>query len=220
MPRFETIFAKWAANYDDTVLKNPGEYHEVFEGYTRILATIVEKLKQPKKGKVIDIGTGTGNLAGFLIKAGFQVMAIEPSKEMRKIAKRKFPELEIYEGDFLNFPEKLRKVHGIVSSYAFHHLTDEEKADAIRNFNQHLVMGGQVIFADTVYENLKFKEELLRDTKARGYMGLLKDLKREYYTTIDVLKNQFTAAGFEVEFTRMNKFVWIMDAKKIKEVEN
>ncbi|KEF36179.1 methylase involved in ubiquinone/menaquinone biosynthesis [Schinkia azotoformans MEV2011] len=207
---FIELFDEWAESYDNTVVGHDEEYKEVFEGYDEILEEVASKVN----GTVIEFGVGTGNLSKKLLEKGHNVIGIEPSKEMRAMAKQKVPTLSLLDGDFLNLPELNIKIDAIVSTWAFHHLTDEEKNVAIGKYGHLLEKGGKVVFADTVYENSDAKRAIIEDAEQKGYKNLVDDLNREYYTMQDVLREQFTEHGFYITFKQLNKFVWLIEAEK------
>lgn len=120
---FNGLFDEWAHTYDSFVQGEDIQYKEVFARYEEILEDVVNK----SFGNVLEFGVGTGNLTNKLLLVGHTVYGIEPSREMRTIAKQKLPEgFSITEGDFLSF-DVPDSIDTIVSTYAFHHLTDEEK---------------------------------------------------------------------------------------------
>ena len=55
---------------------------------------------------------------------------------------------------------------------------------------------------------------MIRFEKMRGHVNLVEDVNREYYTTLPVMKSLIEAAGFTVEFTQLNNYVWLIDATK------
>ncbi|WP_338157051.1 methyltransferase domain-containing protein [Inconstantimicrobium porci] len=116
-------------------------------------------------------------------------------------------------GTFLSIPIEDHSLDAIINSYAFHHLTDDEKKEAVKLFKNKLQKDGLVIIADTMYESEIAKENILNDVKSSGYSSLLHDLETEFYTTHKILKNIFEHEGFKVSFLQMNKFVWILTAK-------
>jgi putative AdoMet-dependent methyltransferase len=207
---FIGLFDEWAESYDATVDGHDIEYKEVFDGYDEILDIVASRVS----GTIIEFGLGTGNLSKLLIEKGHKVIGVEPSKEMRTIAQQKLPNLEIHDGDFLNLPVISEKIDGIVSTYAFHHLTDEEKNIAIKNYSDLLHSGGKIVFADTAYKNEAAKRAIIEDAEQKGYTNLVKDLNTEYYTFLGVLDQLFTQNGFSVSFKQLNTFVWLIEATK------
>lgn len=208
---FIPLFDDWAGHYDDTVTGHDNEYREVFKGYEEILDQVVAR----SKGQVLEFGVGTGNLTARLLKAGHEVLGIEPSQVMRQKAIAKLGEdTIIIDGDFLEFQsEKL--IDTFVSTYAFHHLTDEEKQKAIAIYSKLLRSGGKIVFADTMYLSRDEHIRAIEEAKDAGFLKLATDLATEYYPTIPFLQNILEKNGFKVSFERCNQFVWIIEAEKI-----
>ena len=212
--RFNALFDGWADAYDSTVANTDGEYQEVFENYQNILKTTVKQIDKPEGAIVLDIGTGTGNLGYVASLANYRVTGIEPNFKMRQIAVQKYPSIHFTDGSFFNIPADDQSIDAIISSYAFHHLSDDEKFAAAKVFADKLKPFGKVVFADTMYDSLETREAILQDALAKGFNNLAHDLQTEFYTTHEVLKDAFTSAGFTVTFEKMNKFVWVLTATK------
>lgn len=212
--RFNALFDGWADAYDATVDNKDGEYQEVFENYQDILKETVKQIDKPEGAKVLDIGSGTGNLSYIASLANYSVTGVDPNQKMRQLAGKKYPGLYFIDGSFLNIPAPDESLDAIISSYAFHHLSDDEKGEAIKKFSSKLKSQGKVIIADTMYASIGVRKELLQDALSKGYTHLSNDLETEFYTTHDILKNLFIHAGFRVILKQMNKFVWILTAVK------
>lgn len=211
---FNELFNEWSHSYDQTVTGHDPEYEEVFIDYEKILSTVANK----SNGTVLEFGVGTGNLTAILNKKGLNVIGIEPSEGMRTIAKQKLKNITILDGDFLEFPQIDVPIDTIVSTYAFHHLTDEEKEVAIGKYSTILNEGGRILFADTVFPTEEAKQEKIRESLQRNFHRLAEDLQREYYTTIPVLQHIFDKYGFTIAFTKLNPFVWLIEAKKERRI--
>ncbi|MFZ3577347.1 class I SAM-dependent DNA methyltransferase [Virgibacillus sp. DJP39] len=207
---FIKLFEDWADSYDSSVSGEDPQYAAVFQHYDKIL----DEVARYSSGNVMEFGVGTGNLTLKLLKNSEKVFGIEPSSAMRKIAAEKLPELSLYEGDFLSFPRFDDKMDTVVSTYAFHHLTDTEKDKAISGFTKLLTDKGKVVFADTMFESVVAKEAIITAAEEKGYKDLVEDLNREYYPYISTLQELFEKNDFHVSFKRMNTFVWLVIAKK------
>ena len=206
---FIEIFEQWAESYDATVTGETIEYKEVFLNYQELL----EEVANRATGHVLEFGVGTGNLTQNLINKGHFVTGIEPSPAMRKIANEKLGhQVSIFDGDFLDFPKI--GANTIVSTYAFHHLTDKEKETAFSIYGNLLKNDGKIVFADTMYESKEAYNMAIENALANGFGNLAEDLQREYYTTIPILKDLLEKNGFTVSFNRWNDFVWILEAVK------
>lgn len=208
---FIDLFDGWASSYDQTVSGEDVEYKEVFAHYDDILNAVVDYTNGPN---VIEFGVGTGNLTKKLINRGHSVIGIEPSSEMLKIAQIKVPDAKVHDGDFIDFPKPQVPVQSIVSSYAFHHLTDEEKDVAIGKYSSILEKGGRIVFADTVFETKASKRRAIETAIASHYNNLADDLSVEYYSDIPTLQAICKKYHFEVMFEQKNKYVWVMVAEK------
>ncbi|HEY5586918.1 MAG TPA: methyltransferase domain-containing protein [Ruminiclostridium sp.] len=213
--KYNFLFDSWADAYDETVYDKNGEYHEVFENYQGILEQTVTEIAKAPGATVLDLGSGTGNLSHIASLANYKVIGIDPNKKMRDISKGKFPNIDFVDGGFLNIPQDNNSIEAIISSYAFHHLSDEDKKLAALLFSTKLKTNGKVIITDTMYSSAKVKNDLLEDSLEKNYTSLAEDLQTEFYTTHQVLSEIFTFAGFKVSFKQMNKFVWILTAIKI-----
>ncbi|MFJ9291098.1 class I SAM-dependent DNA methyltransferase [Bacillus halotolerans] len=208
---FIPLFEDWAATYDQTVQGFDIQYKEAFRGYDDILNAIVSR----SGIRVLEFGPGTGNLTAKLLEAGKSVFGVEPSPAMRKLASDKLRgRAEIVDGDFLTFSEPPFQADTIVSSYAFHHLTDEEKRAAIKQYGKYLHMHDKIVFADTVFEHEEAYNQAIDKARSQGFYQLANDLKTEHYPTLETMKEMFTAEGFAVQFIQQNDFVWIMEAIK------
>lgn len=207
---FIEIFEDWADSYDESVTGHDIEYRLVFEHYDRILSEVANR----SFGHVVEFGPGTGNLTEQLLNRGLTVTAFEPSPSMRKLALKKVGnKAEIRAGDFLSF-EAMDNIGTIVSSYAFHHLTDKEKEEAIGSYSNLLQNGGKIVFADTMYKSVEAYKRAILDAKEQGFHNLAEDLEREYYTTIPFLTTTMETYNFSVSFEQFNDFVWIMEGIK------
>lgn len=205
---FNELFEEWSHSYDQTVSGDDAEYKEVFSNYEEILTAVADRAK----GIVVEFGVGTGNLTTKLVDHHLHVIGIEPSVNMRKIAQSKLPNVKIIDGDFLEF-HVIEDIDTFVSTYAFHHLTDEEKGIAIAKYSERLNPNGRIVFADTVFMSDEAKQDMITESESRGFNRLAEDLQREYYTTIPVLKNLLEKNGFTVSFTQLNRFVWLIEAQ-------
>lgn len=208
---FVDIFDEWADSYEASVSGADPEYRDVFEGYEKILNAVVSSVS----GTVIEFGTGTGNLTDKLIGAGISVIGIEPNTKMRHATAIRFPSIRVIDGDLLQFETGTERIDAVVSTYVFHHLTDDEKREALQKYAALLSANGKVVFADTAFISEDAKLAQIAKERARGFHHVADDLEREYYTTIPILTKLFDEAGFQVHFTKMNDFVWLMEAKKL-----
>ena len=206
---FVEIFDEWVESYDASVSGQDPQYRDVFDRYEEILTAVTDI----SFGTVVEFGTGTGNLTAKLLEASYNVIGIEPNEAMRKVTAERFPNMTLLDGDLMTF-DAPKQIDTFVSTYVFHHLTDDEKGKALQKYASLLSKGGKVVFADTVFITEEAKQAQIKKERTRGYNNVADDLEREYYTTIPVLNEAFENAGFEAKFDRMNDYVWLMEATK------
>lgn len=201
------VFKEWANHYDAAVEGHDPEYHDVFVNYPFMLKEAAKRAT----GKTIEFGPGTGNLTLLLLAKDLELTAIEPSPEMTIIGEKKTG-LTFQKGDFLNFSAD--SADTIISSFAFHHLTDEEKEKAISRYASLLSDHGQIIILDTLFNNKQEKEEIIRSYTQQGHLGLVDNLKTEYYPLKEVMTGIAARHGFSYESIQFNPFAHLQILKK------
>jgi 2-polyprenyl-3-methyl-5-hydroxy-6-metoxy-1,4-benzoquinol methylase len=109
---------------------------------------IVEKLLGSSGGLILDAGTGTGRFATWLAKKGFNVIGVDLSHEMLKIAKRKKKSLnaniDLVLADLHSLPFRYEVFDGCVSINVVDHLRDVSKF--LKELRLVLKPGGFFIF--------------------------------------------------------------------------
>ena len=214
---FMPIIENWAADYDDEINGGNPEYQAVFLNYWESLSVITAAAGS----SILEFGSGTGNLTEKLVAAGKQVYPVEPSPEMRAIAREKtlLKDVTFLPGDMEHFEKPLASIDTIVSNLVFHHLTAAEKEQVIKQYNQLLPIGGKIIFGDTMFLSQASYDKILAAVKSAGLENLAADLEREYYPLIPEVEAYFSDNGFQTTYQQMNRFVWIVSAEKIMEAE-
>lgn len=181
-----------------------------YKNYDLVLETVYRKVLEKKRdGSVLDIGVGTGNLSRYFLKA-FDVTGVDQSKEMLFKAKRKFPNLKLRVGEFLKLPFGNQSFDFIVSSYAFHHLTSEEKEHALIEMMRVLNDEGMIVIADMMFLNKKSKEYFCSKLSSRE----VESVEDEFYTDIEQFTINLSKLGFDYEYEQMDELMFIMKITK------
>lgn len=179
-------FDLWANEYDKSVQLSEENHEYPFAGYKDVLNTIYNIIHEKEKAKILDIGFGTGVLTKKLYDDGYEIYGIDFSKSMIEIAKEKMPMATLISHDILKgLPKELEGIQFdyIISTYAIHHLTDEDKVRFIKVLEKYLHKEGKIIIGD-----ISFKTSTLLDECKKGTNEWDDD---EDYIVFDELKNFF-----------------------------
>lgn len=135
-----------------------------FAGYKQILGEIFAKVMLKAPCHILDVGIGTGTLAAKLYEAGNIITGIDFSDEMLKIAKAKMPDARLIRHNFtkglpIEFAETFEKFDFIISTYALHHLTDEEKPVFIEAASKLLAPNGLILIGDVAFATHEMHDE-------------------------------------------------------------
>jgi len=154
------LFDNWAKDYDPA--NDLNEYP--FAGYDKVLdsiATIVKQEKLEKPTKILDLGTGTGNLLKRFDSETVELWGTDFSPEMIVKAQQTFKNAHFLELDVLseNIPEVLpTDFDFIVAAYVIHEFPLEDKVEILKRYNQHLTKGGSFILGDIAFETAEQRQ--------------------------------------------------------------
>lgn len=116
------------------------DYHEEFLFYSKIL-------KKYRKNSLLELGSGTGNLARYFLENNFNYTGLDYSPEMIAIAKDKVPEATFLEGDMRNFdlPKPIESF--IITARSISYLVkNSEVNNTLSNIHKNLKPGGILSF--------------------------------------------------------------------------
>ncbi len=206
-------FNSWADTYDISV-KGVGGSIKIYENYDYILNTVHSLAKEniPKEAHILEIGVGTGNLANRFFYEGDKVIGVDQSREMLRVAKEKNPKLKVRIGEFLKLPFDNDMFDVIVSTYAFHHLKEEEKIIAIKEMMRVLKENGKIVIGDMMFLNEEDKkcimETLTKDEK--------EEVEDEYYSNIEILRKEFKQYKMELKYRKIDRFNYAVTIESYK----
>lgn len=189
-------FDAWAETYDHDVV--PQDQFP-FIGYKRALDTVVN-LAQPRPGmSVLDLGTGTGNLAERFAQRGCELWCTDFSQPMLDKARAKLPAAHLVLHDLRqDWPATLdRRFDRIVSAYAFHHFDLEHKAALCHDLvARRLEAGGRLIIADISFADARHLQSFAESIGAAWEV--------EPYWLADEAIRALTALGLYVKHIPMS----------------
>jgi putative AdoMet-dependent methyltransferase len=148
-------FDLWANEYDKSVNLNEERNGYPFAGYKDVLNYIYQQIREKPVAKVLDIGFGTGVLTTQLYHSGCEITGIDFSDKMIAIAKQKMPLAKLIKWDISDgLPNEVKtmKFDFIISTYALHHITDQEKVEFIKSLCPLLNENGKILIGDVSFE--------------------------------------------------------------------
>lgn len=111
-------------------------------------------------GKVLDLCTGTGDIAGFLSK-NCEVTGLDFSEKMLQIARKKYPNINFINGDCTNLPFEDNSFDAVTISFGLRNIENYNKAlDEIYRVLKpngqflHIDFGKKNFWADIIYDFL------------------------------------------------------------------
>ncbi len=129
-----SFFDECASNWDNNMIKN-----------SEVISKILDIAEIKSGANVLDVACGTGVLFKDYISRGVRSLtAIDISGEMVKIAKAKFPDIDVIEGDAESYQFKT-KFDSIVIYNAFPHFVNDNQL--FENLSQHLSASGRLTVA-------------------------------------------------------------------------
>jgi SAM-dependent methyltransferase len=110
-----TLYTKLAEVYHE-MYRSIFDYDEEFRTAHRILRAYLAK-------RVLEIGCGTGNLAGRFAAAGYDYTGMDSAKSMLRIARRENPEARFLHGDMRRFLVRKKFDAVVISGRSFTYMT-------------------------------------------------------------------------------------------------
>jgi len=199
-------FDTWAKTYDESIAGDPG----LFGRYDEVLDAVAAAARIGPGVKVLDIGVGTANLALRCVAAGAEVIGLDPSAGMLAKAREKVvPGMRIQlircARPFLSIPFRDDSFDAVVSTYAFHHVSHDDKEAALHEMLRVLKPGRSVAMGDLIFENAE------AERKAMAEYDFLDD---EPYSHLDDLGKQFKRMGLTMTSRQFTPITWVIHAER------
>ena len=188
-------FDDWAETYDASVAIDQFPFY----GYREVLEKAVALAEARADMSVLDLGTGTGNLAVRFVSLGCEVWCTDFSTPMLAQARQKLPKAHFCLHDLRSdWPAELpARFDRIVSAYVFHHFELEEKVRIVRGLvKEHLAPGGWLVIADIAFPD--------RAAQAALKKQLGNDWEEEYYWIADEALPVFKQVELKVKYVQVS----------------
>lgn len=200
-------FDNWAHRYDEVVAADSQTY---YARYNEVLDAVVARAQLSENSRVLDIGTGTANLARRCLDQGAAVIGLDPSTLMLARARKKVgdhPKADFQQVDepFLEIPYPDTTFDAVVSTYAYHHVPHRLRAESVHEMVRVLKPGGRWVLGDLVFENEEAEIEAYQTHRW---------LEEEYFSRIDDLRRAFADLDMELNTRQFTPVTWVLWAVK------
>lgn len=172
------------------------EYVEYFGDDWEFIEEIKKFASQLKKGStVLDLGCGSGYITNYLSSLNMNVVGIDFSKEMIKIAKKNYPKLEFLLADFVDIENHFgeNSVDGLIAIYSLYFIPREQFNSMLNSLSKILKDEGIFLFVTQIGKNEDFVTTPLMKEN-----GLSDKLYVNYYIK-EELENILKQNNFSIE---------------------
>lgn len=182
---------------------------------------IRELLRIDNADRILEIGTGTGELALKLSGYCKEVVAIDVSKTMIEFAKMKAESrnkknIQFYTAGFLTFENCTEPFDAVVTQLALHHLPDYWKMIALTRIYGMLKEGGKLYLLDVVFPSMTqdyhdYFNKIVTELRESTGNELAEETEthiREEFSTLDwIMEGLLKNAGFYIESVKYDGFL-------------
>jgi putative AdoMet-dependent methyltransferase len=193
----QSLFENWASDYDDFVLKNSFP----FLGYEQALQAVFTKSRATAHSKILELGTGTGNLSLLFAEIGCELVCTDFSSNMLKLAHEKLPNASFVSLDLIDrndWPKISGRFDCIVASYILHEFPLEWNLKLLSHLtHHHLNLNGRIVFAD-----IAFPDAATRASAAEFWADSWDET--EFYFAGEECVAEFYTLGLQSEFHQIS----------------
>jgi putative AdoMet-dependent methyltransferase len=201
-----------APGYDEDV---GHEEHPVRSGYSSLLSWIGRQVRPCST--VLELGSGTGNTI-LALPSDCRVTAVDISTQMTERAKAKLKTRSItYKiEDILEFVDEssLTQFDAIISSYALHHLTADERRVLFTMIYAKSKDSVTVAIGDLMYKNDRDRARILRKYRV-SYPGVAEGFDEEFYWSVTESDEILVEIGWKTTWQQFSDLSWAVRIEKL-----
>lgn len=176
----------------------------LYDNYNEALEQTANWISPAHGERGLDIGTGTGNLAGKLLERGAIITGIDQSREMLRTCRTKYPGMQVRLGNFLALPFADQSFDFLVSSFAFHHLSPDQQQLALQEMQRVLTVRGRICLTDLMYVDAAYRERYIRAAEVAGDEAMLAAVRERHFPLLDELCRWLEQRGYVTKTVRHN----------------
>lgn len=198
-----------AAEGYDADVRN--EADPIRAGYEATLDWVASMAGVHEKWRVLELGSGTGNLTQRL-PACREIVCVDVSERMEEVARRKSVggrnRRFVREDILAVFDSDIGSFDAVLSTYTIHHLTEPEKRRLFAEIWSKLNSGGRAVFGDLMLECARVREEKIKEYRGRGYPDVAAAIEEEFFWHLEESVAAMEEIGFEVETKRFSDLAY------------
>ncbi|WP_186323318.1 methyltransferase domain-containing protein [Paenibacillus xylanexedens] len=179
----------------------------LYHNYDEALEQTARWISPALGEKGLDIGTGTGNLAGKLLQHGTDMTAIDQSREMLRTCRNKYPEMHVKLGNFLALPFEGDSFDFVVSSFAFHHLSPDQQLLALEEMQRVLTSRGRICLTDLMFTDVDHRNAFTDQVKHTGQEEWLRAVRERHFPLLGELCGWLESHGYVTKHIRYNELL-------------
>ena len=171
------------------------EDYDVFtaQANARLIKAFVKLTKLPHGARVVDLGCGSGVFTELLRQEGYNSIGVDISPKLVALGRRKYPDLELLEGDAENLPFETESLDGVLLSGLVHHFPDPRRL-ATEVFRV-LRRGGRFVAFDP--------------NRMNPFMWLYRDRASPFYSSVGVTENERPILAKDVATIFRHEGFWV-----------
>jgi putative AdoMet-dependent methyltransferase len=197
--------------YEELTRSGRGIY---YHRYQDVLDLVIVRACLARGERVLDIGTGLGELARRVACGrDVEVIGVDPSRAMLAGAVERLPEplrsrvrFEQLRDPFVSTPFADQSFDAVVSTFAFHHVPDEDKPRALAEISRVLKPGGRLVIGDIFFADAAAMRQALTMWPD--------ELEEEYFGRLDELRSLCSRLGFSFDSEPVGQISWVIRATR------
>lgn len=210
---YQWNFDDRAPTFDQQVLDAESAW-SIYAGYELVLDAIVAHVRPVAGEQGLELAIGTGNLSSRFVAIGAKMSGVDQSFEMLRRCRSKHSSVVTKLGNMLAAPFYSTMFDFVVSSYAFHLLTDEQQLLALREVHRLLRSGGRLCIADHMFSGPENRHSLIMELENIGHELALKTIRTHNFADASKLTSWLECRAYTVDVVQLTESVHLIVASK------